>query len=77
MEQDRQLSGHGNHRSLLGILSSSLRQLLSPSPQITVFPKWSQNVVGSLHHHGAQIPVSFFADALLWFALPGVPAARF
>src|SRR6202158_2042763 len=76
MEQYRQLSSHGNYRSFLGILPSSLRKLQSPSPQITVFSKRSQNVVRSLHHHGSQIPVSFFADALLRLALPGVPPAR-
>ena len=51
MEQDRQLSRHGNHRSLLGIFSSSLRKLQSPSPQITVFSKRPQNVMRSLHHY--------------------------
>src|SRR3984885_7295161 len=76
MQQNRQLSSHGHHGSLLGILSSPLRELLSPSPQITVFSKRSQNVVRSLHHHGAQIAVAFFADAFLWFALSRVPAAR-
>src|SRR6202166_2155325 len=76
MQQDRQLSSHGHHRSLLGIFPSSLRKLASPSPQIAVFSKRSQNVVRPLHHHRAQIPVSFFADALLWFALPRVPPAR-
>src|SRR6202140_5272674 len=76
MQQDRQLSCHGHHRSLLGIFPSSLRKLASPSPQIAVLAKRSQNVVRSLHHHRAQIPVSFFADALLGFALPRVPAAR-
>src|SRR3984957_3605374 len=76
MEQDRQLSSHGHHRSLLGIFSSSRRKFQSPSPQIAVFSKRSQNIVRSLHHHRAQIPVSFFADPLLWFALPRVPAAR-
>src|ERR1700686_3463246 len=76
MQQYRQLSSHGHDGSLLGIFPSSLRQLASPSPQITVFSKRSQNIVRSLHHHRAQVPVSFFADPLLWFALPGVPAAR-
>jgi hypothetical protein len=76
MEQYCQLSRHGNHRSFLGIFSSSLCKLQSPSPQIAVFSKRSQNVVRSLHHHRAQIPIPFFADFLLWFALPGVPAAR-
>src|SRR6202790_4885194 len=76
MQQYCQLSSHGHDGSLLGIFSSSLRKLASPSPQITVFSKWSQNIVRSLHHHRAQIPVSFFADTLLWFALPRVPAAR-
>src|ERR1700733_6436315 len=76
MQQDRQFSSHGHHGSLLGIFPSSLRQLVSPSPQITVFSKGSQYVVRSLNHHRAQIPVSFFADAFLRFALPGVPAAR-
>src|SRR5437879_4408635 len=77
MEQYRQLSSHGNHRSLLGIFSSSLRKLPSPSPQITVFSKRPQNVVRSLHHHRSQIPVSCFTDFLLRLALPGVPPARF
>jgi hypothetical protein len=51
--------------------SSSLCKLPSPSPQITVFSKRAQNVMRSLHHHGSQIPISFFADLLLWLALPG------
>src|ERR1019366_10195676 len=76
MQQYRQLSSHCHDGSLLGIFSSSLRKLPSPSPQITVFSKRSPNFAGPLHHHRAQIPVSFFADALLWFALPRVPAAR-
>src|SRR5437667_11423776 len=76
MEQYRQLSSHCHHGSLLGVFSSSLRKLQSPSPQITVFAKRPQNVVRSLHHHRSQIPVSFLADFLLWFTLPGVPAAR-
>jgi putative DNA primase/helicase len=37
MQQDRQLSSHGHHRSLLGIFSSSRRKFQSPSPQIAVF----------------------------------------
>src|ERR1700730_13351271 len=77
MEQYRQLSSHSNYCSFLGIFSSSFCKLQSPSPQITVFSTRCQNVMGSLHHHPAQMPVSFFADALLWFALPGVPPARF
>src|SRR5580658_1305500 len=77
MEQYCQLARHGHYRSLLGIFSSSLRKLQPPSPQITVFSKRSQYVVRPLHHHGAQIPVSFFADFLLWLALPRVPASRF
>jgi hypothetical protein len=76
MQQYCQLSSHGNYRSLLSILSSSLCKLPSPSPQITVFSKRPQNVMRALHHHRSQIPVSLFADALLWFALPGVPPAR-
>src|SRR6266404_391807 len=76
MYQYRQLSSHGNHRSFLGIFPSSFRELQSPSPQITVFSKRPQNVMRSLHHHRSQIPVSFFADSLLWLALPGVPPAR-
>src|ERR1700733_1054844 len=70
VQQYCQLSSHGHHGSLLGIFSSSLRKLPSPSPQIAVFSKRSQNVVRSLHQHRAQIPVSFFADPLLRFALP-------
>jgi hypothetical protein len=77
MEQYRQLSSHGHYRSLVGIFSSSLRKLPSPSPQITVFSKRPQNVMRSLHHHRSQIPVSGFADTLLRLALPGVPPARF
>ncbi len=77
MEQYRQLSSHCHYGSLLGIFSSSLRKLPSPSPQITVFSKRPQNVMRSLHHHRSQIPVSCFADFLLRLALPGVPPARF
>src|ERR1700730_5054368 len=76
MQQYRQLSSHGNYRSFLGIFSSALRKLQSPSAQITVCSKRPQNVMRSLHHHGSQIPVSFFADALLWLALTGVPPPR-
>jgi Phage integrase family len=45
MEQYCQLSSHGNYRSFLGIFSSSLCKLQSPSPQITVFSKRPQNVM--------------------------------
>src|SRR5216683_3753078 len=76
MQQYRQLSSYCHYGSLLGIFSSSLRKLPSPSPQITVFSKRPQNVMRSLHHHRSQIPVSCFADTLLRFALPGVPPAR-
>jgi hypothetical protein len=76
MQHYRQLSSHVHDGSLLFIFSDSLSQLPSLSPQITVFSTRSQNVVRSLHHHRKQIPISSFADALLWFALPRVPAAR-
>jgi hypothetical protein len=36
MEQYRQLSSHGNHRSFLGIFSSSLRKLPSPSEKTSL-----------------------------------------
>src|SRR3984957_6468772 len=77
MQQHRHLSSHGNYRSFLGIFSSSLRKLQSPSPQITVCSKRPQNIMRALYHHGSQIPVSFFTDALLRLALPGVPPPRF
>src|SRR5207244_1410312 len=48
----------------------------SPSPQITVFSKGSQDVVRPLHQHGPQIRVSFFTDVHLRLALSGVPAPR-
>ena len=75
MQQHRQFSRHRHHRSLLGIFPSSLGQLQSPAPQIAVFSKRPQNVMRSLHQHRSQIPVTLFADALLWFALPRVPAS--
>src|SRR6202163_2090000 len=65
-----------HHRSFLGIFSSSLRKFQSPSAQITVCSKRPQNVMRALCHHGSQIPVSFFADFLLWFTFSRVPAAR-
>ena len=76
MQEYRQLSRYGNHRSFLGIFPSSLGKPQSPSPQITVLSKRSENVVCSLHHHRSQIAVSFFADTHLGFAVAGVPAAR-
>src|SRR5207245_2377008 len=71
-----QFSSDRNNRSFLGIFSSALGQLQSPSPQITVFPKRSENVMRPLHHQGAQISVSLLADVQLWLALAGVPAPR-
>ena len=64
MQQYRQLSGHRNYRSFFPIFPSTLCKLQSPSPQITVCSKGPQNVMRSLHQHGSQIPVSFFADVL-------------
>ena len=49
MQQYRQLARHRNHRSFLGVLPSSRGELLSPAPQITIFPKGSQNVVRPLY----------------------------
>src|ERR1700682_5444555 len=44
VEQYSQLSGHGNDGSFLGILSSALGQPQSPSPQITVLSKGTENI---------------------------------
>jgi transposase len=49
MQQHRQLARHRNHCPFLGVFSSSRGELLSPPPQITTFPKRSQNVVRPLH----------------------------
>ena len=40
----------------------------APAPQITIFPKGSQNVVRPLHQECPWIFIPFFADAHLWFA---------
>src|SRR5258708_38511550 len=50
MEQNSQLSSHGNDGSFLGILSSALGKPQSPSPQITVLSKRTENIVRALHH---------------------------
>src|SRR5258706_620386 len=50
MKQHCQLPSHSNHGSFLGILSSSLGQLQSPAPQVTVLSKGPENVVCALHH---------------------------
>jgi hypothetical protein len=57
--------------------SSSLGKSQSPSPQITILPKGSQNIVCPLHQHRSQIAVSFFTDVHLRLALSGVSAPRF
>src|SRR5215469_2710346 len=76
MQQYRQLSRYRNHRSSLGVFPSSLGELPSPAPQITVFPKGSQNVVRSLDQQRPQIPISLLGDVHLWLTLPRVPPPR-
>jgi hypothetical protein len=49
MKQNGQLARYRYYRSFLGVFPSSRGELLSPAPQITVFPKRSHNVVRSLH----------------------------
>jgi hypothetical protein len=51
MQEYRQLSGHRDNRSFLGVFPSSLGKSQAPSPQITIFPKGSQDVVSALHQH--------------------------
>src|SRR2546429_3240399 len=43
-------------------LFRSLGKAQSPSPQITVFSKGSQDVVRPLHQHGPQIRISFRSE---------------
>src|ERR1019366_9116190 len=57
VEQDGQLPSHGDDRSFLGIASSSLGEFQSPSAQIAVLSKRSQNVVRALHHQGSEVSV--------------------
>ena len=42
------------------------------APEITVDPKWSQNVLRPLHQQGSQIGIAFLADVHLGLALAGV-----
>jgi hypothetical protein len=49
MQQYRQLSCYSYHRSFLDVFPSSLGELKAPAPQITVFPKRSQDVMRPLH----------------------------
>ena len=58
VKRDGQLSSYSNDRSFLGIVSSSLSQLQSPSPQIIVLSKQPQNVAYPLHHQGSQVAIS-------------------
>ncbi len=70
MQQHRQLSRSRNDRSFLSVPPTSLRQLQSPAPEITVDPEWSQNMLSSLHQQRTQIRIAFFADVQLRLALP-------
>src|SRR5207249_4437967 len=66
----------GNDGSLLSVSPATLGQLQAPAPQITVHPKWSQDVLRSLHQQRAQIRIAFLADVQLRLALSRVPASR-
>jgi hypothetical protein len=48
------------------------RQFQSPAPEITVDPKWLQNVLRPLHQQGSQIGIDFLTDVHLGLALAGV-----
>ena len=69
MKQNRQATRYRHKRALLRILSSTLHQFQTPAPEITVFAKWTENIVRSLHHQRSQICVTFFADVQLRLAL--------
>src|SRR4051812_39757871 len=74
MQQHRQLSRRGNNGPLLRVSSTALSQFQSPSSEVTVDAKKSQNVLRSLHQQRPQIGIAFLAYVQLRFALPGVPA---
>ena len=59
MQQHREFSRRRNHRSFLSVLPATLRQLQTPTAQITVRSKRPQNVVRSLHQQGSQIRIAF------------------
>ena len=42
------------------------------APEITVDPKWPQNVLRPLHQQGSQIGIAFLADVHLGLALAEV-----
>ena len=76
MQQHRQLSCGRHDRSFLPALPAALRQLQSPTSEITVDAKWSQDVLRSLHQQRSQIGIAFFADMQLRLAPPRVAPSR-
>jgi hypothetical protein len=76
VEQDRQLPRHCNDRAFLGVFASALRQLQSPSPEIGVLSKRTQDVLRPLNQDHAQVGVSLPRECICGslcpeFLLPG------
>src|SRR5678815_4705234 len=76
MQQDGQLSCHGNNGPFLPALAAALGQLQTPAPQIAVGSKRPQDMVRSLYQQGSQIGIAFLADVHLRLALARVSSSR-
>ena len=77
VQQYRQLSSHCHHRPLL--CSSRpvlLRQLQTPSPQIAVFSKRSDDVVCTVHQQSPQSFIAGLRDSQLRILLSRLPLLR-
>ena len=76
MQQHRQLARGRNDRPLLAVLATAFCQSQSPSSQVAISTKRSQDVVRRLHQHRPQIGITLFADVHLRLALPRVSTPR-
>src|ERR1700730_9857020 len=75
MQQHCQLSRGSDDGPLLAAFPSTLGQLQSPTPEIAVHTKRTQNVLRSLHEQSWQVGIAFFADVHLRLALTGVSSS--
>ena len=72
MQQNRQLTGDGDNRSLLGIFSAARMDALTPLAQSTIRSVMAEYVVGALHEKFSQIAIAGLRNAKLRIRIAGL-----
>jgi len=77
VQQNGQFASDSYNRSFLRSFSAALRHTQTPSPQMTIFAEWAQDVLGTTDQQTPQILIAGLRDPSLWVCIAGLVSSRY